>query len=103
MATKFSTFIEPQEGARSPDSRLDLVPAYAFQGEKISCVPELIKNIKVMFLKPGTRVERIFLTLEAYDMWSRGSHELFKQAAKTETGVLIECEEVVRSSPTDVV
>lgn len=61
-----------------------------------------------MFLKRGTRVERIFLTLEAYDMRSRGSHKLFTSfwqaiSKKRWDAVLIECEEVVRSSPTDVV
>ena len=42
LTSKFSTFLEPQEGARDPDRRLDSDPAYAFQGVKISCVPELI-------------------------------------------------------------
>ena len=42
LANKILTFILPQEDARGPDSRLGPVPAYAFQGEKNSCVPELI-------------------------------------------------------------
>jgi hypothetical protein len=41
VTIKILTFIEPQEGARDPDRRLDQDPGYAFQGVKISCVPEL--------------------------------------------------------------
>ena len=32
LASKFLTFIESQESPRDPDSRLDPVQAYAFQG-----------------------------------------------------------------------
>ena len=42
---KIWSFIQPQEGARGPDSRLGPDPGYAFQGEKISCVPELTGSI----------------------------------------------------------
>jgi len=41
VTIKILTFIEPQEGARDPDRRLDPDPGYAFQGVKNSCVPEL--------------------------------------------------------------
>ena len=45
MTSKILTFIGPQGGARGPDSRLGPDPGYAFQGEKISCVPELTGSI----------------------------------------------------------
>ena len=41
VTRKILIFIEPQGGARDPDRRLDPDPGYAFQGVKISCVPEL--------------------------------------------------------------
>jgi hypothetical protein len=41
VTIKILTFIEQQEGARDPDRRLNQDPEYAFQGVKISCVPEL--------------------------------------------------------------
>jgi hypothetical protein len=41
VTRKILTLIEPQGGARDPDRRLDPDPGYAFQGVKISCVPEL--------------------------------------------------------------
>jgi hypothetical protein len=44
VTRKILTFIEPQEGPRDPDKRLDPDPGYAFQGVKISCVPELNYN-----------------------------------------------------------
>ena len=44
VTRKSLNLIEPQGGARDPDRRLDPDPGYAFQGEKISCVPELTLN-----------------------------------------------------------
>jgi hypothetical protein len=62
LASKISTFIEPQESPIGPDSRLDLVPAHAFQGEKISCVPEL--NRPGLYNKKGdTALLTNFLTI----------------------------------------
>ena len=49
FARKIFTFKEPQEGARGPDRRLGPDPGYAFQGVKISCVPELRTDLLFRF------------------------------------------------------
>ena len=69
VTIKILTFIEPQEGARDPDRRLDQDPGYAFQGVKISYVPELSSKINF-----STLHEFIVNVLQSFDGMNRSSN-----------------------------